>query len=49
MHIPYIVSGENINDVKLVVLQIQHHASSHTCTTTIHNPILKECHNPAPP
>jgi hypothetical protein len=33
----------------LVILRIQHHTNSHTCTTSIHNPILKECHNPAQP
>jgi len=32
----------------LVILRI-HHTNSHTCTTSIHNPILKECHNPAQP
>jgi len=29
-HIPYIVSGTNVNDVKLVVLQ--HHMNSHNHT-----------------
>jgi len=35
MHISKIVSGTNVNDSKLVILQIQHNTSSQTCITNI--------------
>ena len=40
MHIPYFVSGTNVNDVKLVILRIHHQTGSHTQYKHIqYNPI----------